>query len=108
MTGCCKARRQGDIHSPRDPEHTPDHLDMRSRGDSLSPEPAATQNGGYTARIRRSPITLRDRPGSLLRTRAGHCQNTVLMPGAGSGILKTWKPASARTAACAQPWVWIT
>ena len=44
----------------------------------------------------------------MLRTRAGGRQNTVLMPGAGSGILKTWKPAGARTAACAPPWTCIT
>jgi len=30
----------------------------------------------------------------------GGCQKTVLMSGAGSGILKTWKPAGARIAAC--------
>ena len=36
------------------------------------------------------------------------CQNTVLMPGAGSGILKTWKPAGAQTAACAPPWTCTT
>jgi hypothetical protein len=39
----------------------------------------------------------------LLRTRAGGRQDTVLMPGAGSGILKAWKPAGAQTAACAPP-----
>ena len=41
--------------------------------------------------------------GRLLRTRAGSSQNMVLMTGAGSGILKTWKPAGAQTAACALP-----
>ena len=60
------------------------------------------------ARARRRPITLRDLLDRLLRTRAGSCQNTVPMPGAGSGILKTWKPAGARTAACAPPWTCIT
>ena len=59
-------------------------------------------------RARRSPITFRDQPGRLLRTRAGHCQNTVLMPGTGSGILKTWKPAGARTAACTPSWTCVT
>ena len=29
-------------------------------------------------------------------------------PGAGSGILETWKPAGAQTAACAPPWTCIT
>ena len=33
---------------------------------------------------------------------------TVLMPGAGTGILKTWKPAGPRTAAYALPWTCIT
>jgi len=45
---------------------------------------------------------------AFLQTRAGSCQNTVLMPDAGSGILKTWRPAGARTAACAPPWTCIT
>jgi hypothetical protein len=36
-------------------------------------------------RARRSPITFRDQPGRLLRTRAGRCQSTVLMPGDGFG-----------------------
>jgi hypothetical protein len=68
----------------------------------------AAQNAVTRARARRSLITLRDRPGRLLRTRAGNCQNTVLMLGTGSGILKTWKPAGTRTAACAWPWTCIT
>ena len=33
---------------------------------------------------------------------------TILIPGAGSGILKTWKPAGTRTSACAPPWTSIT
>jgi len=60
------------------------------------------------ARARPRPITLRDQADRLLRTRAGGCQNTVVMPGAGSGILKTWKPARAQTAACAPPWTCTT
>lgn len=39
------------------------------------------------ARPRVRPITLRDLLDCLLRTRARSCQNTVLMPGADSGIL---------------------
>jgi hypothetical protein len=42
-------------------------------------------------------------PDRLPRSRAGGGQNVVLMTGAGSGILKTWRPAGARTAACAPP-----
>ena len=47
------------------------------------------------ARARRRPTTLRDLVGRLLRTGTGSGQNTVLMPAAGSGILKTWKAAGA-------------
>ena len=55
------------------------------------------------ARARHRPITLRDLLDRSPRTRAASSLNTVLMPGAGSGILKAWKPAGAQTAACAQP-----
>lgn len=52
-------------------------------------------NGGYTCTCWLIPITLRDLLDRLLRTCAGSDQNTALMPGAGSGILETWKPAGA-------------
>ena len=45
--------------------------------------------------------------GPLTADWCGRPQNTVLMP-ARAGILKTWKPAGARTAVCAQPWTCTT
>jgi hypothetical protein len=74
----------------------------------LVAESPRTAQAVTRARARRSPITFRDRPGRLLRTRAGNCQNTVLMPGTCSGILKTWKPAGIRSAAYAPPWTCTT
>jgi hypothetical protein len=38
----------------------------------------------------------------------GDCQGTVLMPGAGSGILNIWKLAGARRPACTSRWMCIT
>ena len=60
------------------------------------------------ARAQHKPITFRDPLDRLLRTCAGSCQKTALMPRAGSGILKTWEPAGARTLACAPPWTCLT
>jgi hypothetical protein len=50
-----------------------------------------------------SPLAAPPRPGRRdpRLTRAGGCRRTVLMPGAGSGILKAWRPAGARSSACA-------
>ncbi len=103
---------------------------LPSRESSSSTDPVASVSSGTTepsarrwaaqpvasqvALLRRAstpqetPITLRDLLDRLLRTRAGGRQNTVLMPSAGSGILKTWKPAGARTTACTPPWTCTT
>src|SRR5580704_2751561 len=71
-------------------------------------QPAPGQITAVTrARARHRPITLRDLLGRSPRTHAGG-QNTVLMPGAGSGILKTWRPTGARSSACAPPWTCTT
>lgn len=67
---------------------------------TLFPEHPITVTRACT---RRRPITLRDLLDRWLRTRAGSCQHTVLMPSTGPGILKTWKPEGARTTACAPP-----
>jgi hypothetical protein len=67
----------------------------------------ATYRSAVTrARAQGRPITLCYLMDRLLRTRAG--RNTVLMPGAGSGILKTWKAAGTQTAAIAWRWTCIT
>jgi hypothetical protein len=62
-----------------------------------------TDQAVIRARGRCRPIGLRDLLDRLLRFRAGNGQNTIPVPGVGSGILKTWKPASARITACAPP-----
>jgi deoxyribonuclease V len=69
---------------------------LRRHADRLR---VAARSAVTRARARRHPITFRDRSGRVLRTSAGNCQNTVLMPGTDSGILETWKPAGAWTAA---------
>ncbi len=72
--------------------------------------------GGYRSRAGAAGLGLANAgAGRVIRGSAGSAgvwaggrQNTVLMPGAGSGILKTCKPAGAQTAACAPPWTCIT
>jgi hypothetical protein len=63
---------------------------------------------GTRADAWRKLITLGDPLDLWLETRVGSCQDAVPMPGAGSGILRTWKPAGARSSACAPPWTCTT
>jgi hypothetical protein len=91
------------------PERLGAHIDQyRAAGTGTPNASRAVPNGGYTCACSTQAITLGDLLDRLLRSRAGGCQNMVLMPGAGSGILKTWKSADTRASACAPPWTCIT
>ena len=74
----------------------------RRRSPALSRPSRTTWPTCRTSSIAVRPVTPASVPlDRLLRTRAGGRQNTVLMRGAGSGILKTWKPAGADCDVCA-------